>query len=83
MIWRDASVQIQPGLSGVELDALRLLGNSRRSISQTACELGVSYAYAWYIVYRLEARGLVSLERRNGNGLEIRALAMLVEGDDG
>ena len=70
-------VETQPALTGVELDILRAVDGQSLTISALASQLGCSYGYTWGMVYRLKRRGLVDLERATGNGLVIRALAML------
>lgn len=79
LIYTPEHVAVQPALTGVELDILRVVtGGKTLTISGLATDLGCSYAAAWVMVHRLERRGLLALHR-NCNGMEIVPLATLLE----
>jgi len=82
LIYSPTRIDIQPALSGVEICILRRLAQSHPalSISALACEIGQSYSTVYAMCPRLSYRGLVEM-KRNGCGLELSALADVLEGE--
>ena len=75
-------VDVQPALSGVELSILRAaIRKPFLSISALAAEIHAGYPYVYAMTYRLANRGLVRMDRNNGNSIKVSALADLLEGD--
>lgn len=81
LIYSPTRIDIQPALSGVEISILISLAQSHPalSISALACEIGQSYSNVYAMCHRLAFRGLVAM-KRNGCGLEVSALASVLEG---
>lgn len=76
LIYSGLRTEVQSALSGVEIGILRLAHG--QTISALAIEMGLAYSHVYAMSYRLQHRGLIKMHR-NGCGLEISALADVLE----
>jgi hypothetical protein len=73
------TVAVQAALSAVELQILRTISSQGSyTISALAAACGCGYSYCWFAVYRLQARGLLRVDRQGG-ALHIYPLAQVVD----